>query len=102
MKSESQKVLITNPKLNIFLITTVYRYFYDRIFFMLAAIRSKRLLLLIATIHLTYFAAIAQQDVLTQHNDLNRTGWNNKETILNKNNVRAGSFGKLFARSVDD
>ena len=32
----------------------------------------------------------------------NRTGWYNNETVLNKNNVRAGSFGKIFTRSVDD
>ena len=44
----------------------------------------------------------AQKSVLTQHNDLNRTGWYDDETILNKNNVRQGSFGKIFARSVDD
>lgn len=44
----------------------------------------------------------AQKSVLTQHNDLNRTGWYDNETILNKNNVRQGSFGKLFTRTVDD
>jgi hypothetical protein len=44
----------------------------------------------------------AQKSVLTQHNDLNRTGWYDNETILNKSNVRQGSFGKIFARTVDD
>lgn len=44
----------------------------------------------------------AQQSVLTQHNDNNRTGWYKTETILNKNNVKPGSFGKIFSRSVDD
>ena len=44
----------------------------------------------------------AQKSVLTQHNDLNRTGWYDNETHLNKNNVRQGSFGKIFVRSVDD
>ncbi len=42
------------------------------------------------------------QSVLTQHNDPNRTGWNSREIILNKSNVREGSFGKIFTRSVDD
>jgi len=47
-------------------------------------------------------SANAQVDVLTQHNDLNRTGWNNQETQLNIKNVRAGGFGKLFTDSLDD
>ena len=44
----------------------------------------------------------AQESVLTQHNNNNRTGWYDKETVLNKTNVGPGSFGKLFARPVDD
>ena len=44
----------------------------------------------------------AQKSVLTQHNDVNRTGWYDNETTLNKNNVKQGSFGKIFARTVDD
>ena len=44
----------------------------------------------------------AQTDVLTQHNDLNRTGWNSQETQLNIKNVKAGSFAKLFTYTVDD
>jgi len=46
--------------------------------------------------------AYAQVDVLTQHNDLGRTGWNNQETILNTTNVKAGTFGKIFTTNVDD
>lgn len=46
--------------------------------------------------------SFAQENVVTQHNNIERTGWNSKETILNKSNVRIGSFGKLFTRSVDD
>lgn len=52
-----------------------------------------------------YFIAInsyAQNGVLTQHNDLNRTGWYSQETILNTQNIKAGSFGKIFTRTVDD
>ena len=45
---------------------------------------------------------LSQQSVLTQHNDLNRTGWNDKESILNTKNVNRNSFGKIFSRSVDD
>jgi len=44
----------------------------------------------------------AQVNVVTQHYDLGRTGWHNKETLLNKSNVHQGSFGKLFTRTVDD
>src|SRR5579871_3656157 len=42
------------------------------------------------------------QNVLTQHNDLNRSGWFNQETTLNKSNIKSGSFGKLFSKPVDD
>src|SRR5439155_18862502 len=48
------------------------------------------------------FTIYAQSGVLTQHNDLGRTGWYNQETILNTKNVKAGSFGKIFTRAVDD
>jgi hypothetical protein len=39
--------------------------------------------------------------VLTWHNDGARTGQNRDETVLTPANVRAGSFGKRFARPVD-
>ena len=46
--------------------------------------------------------ANAQTGVLTQHNNLQRTGWYDGETVLNTNNVKPGSFGALFSRAVDD
>ncbi|MEO8960375.1 MAG: hypothetical protein ABI325_00745, partial [Ginsengibacter sp.] len=44
----------------------------------------------------------AQVNVLMNHNDLKRTGWNNKETVLAPDNVNSGNFGKIFSRVVDD
>ena len=44
----------------------------------------------------------AQKSVITQHNDIKRTGWYNEETLLNKSNVNKNSFGKIFTRTVDD
>jgi hypothetical protein len=40
-------------------------------------------------------------NVLTQHNDLSRTGANTLETILTPGNVNATNFGKLFTDNVD-
>src|SRR5512146_1494559 len=39
-------------------------------------------------------------NVVTQHNDNQRTGANLHETILTPATVHSGKFGKLFARSV--
>jgi len=40
--------------------------------------------------------------VITQHNDLYRTGWNNKETILNHSNVASSKFTCIGTLAVDD
>jgi hypothetical protein len=44
--------------------------------------------------------ALGQVNILTQHNDNNRSGANLNETILNTSNVNMNSFGKLYTFSV--
>jgi len=61
--------------------------------------RKKRLSFLLLWI--TAFSH-AQTDVLTQHNDNNRTGWYPSETILNPSNVTPTNFGLLYKKTVDD
>ena len=56
------------------------------------------LVLLAAALWLPQARAV---DVLTQHNDLSRTGANTSETILTPANVNSTNFGKLFTDSVD-
>ena len=43
-----------------------------------------------------------QTDVLTQHNDFGRTGWNQTESQLNVSNVTPAGFGLLGSRPVDN
>ena len=63
--------------------------------------RNLRLHLVILFLLVTLIAN-SQTSVLTQHNDLYRTGWNNKESLLTTKNVNSKSFGKIFSRTVDD
>src|SRR5579871_1110120 len=44
--------------------------------------------------------ALAQVNILTQHNDNNRSGANLNESILTPSNVNVSTFGKLFTYSV--
>ena len=62
-----------------------------------------RLLRASAILIISVFGGLAsgQVSVLTQHNDVARTGQNPNETILNTSNVTVSQFGKLFARTVD-
>jgi hypothetical protein len=46
--------------------------------------------------------ATGQQAVTTYHNDNNRTGWNNHETVLTPANVATSSFGLLQSVVLDD
>jgi len=54
-----------------------------------------------AILVLSVACAYAQHDVLTQHNDVSRSGLNSNETFLTPQNVNAGTFGKLFTQNVD-
>ncbi|HZY72762.1 MAG TPA: hypothetical protein VFE22_06615, partial [Edaphobacter sp.] len=47
-------------------------------------------------------SAPAQVDVLTQHNNPERTGANLRETVLTRENVNVKRFGMLFKRVLDD
>ena len=51
--------------------------------------------LTILLVLITGIIAIAQVDVLTYHNDIQRTGWNYQETILNTQNVNVNDFGPV-------
>ena len=60
----------------------------------------RRLGLVAALVLSTALATAAQISVLTQHNDIGRTGQNTNETILNTSNVNVAHFAKLFSLPV--
>ncbi len=48
-----------------------------------------------------WFAQARAASVLTQHNDLSRSGANLSEVLLTPGNVNSNNFGSLFTNSVD-
>lgn len=70
-----------------------------------ASFRSSRVLksaFLFCVFGLPAFSpALAQNSVVTYHNDALRTGLNPNETLLAPSNVNSTSFGKLFTQNVD-
>jgi hypothetical protein len=63
-----------------------------------ASLRLLGQLLLVGLFALT---SVAQVNVITQHNDISRTGQNAAEKLLTPANVNATQFGKKFSQIVD-
>lgn len=63
---------------------------------------KKRFLGLILVLLFKPLSIFSQTSIVTQHNDIKRTGWDSTETILNTKNVNASSFGFIFSRPLDD
>jgi hypothetical protein len=57
--------------------------------------------LCLSALAFTNHSADAQTTILTQHNDIGRTGQNLNETILTPSNVTSSTFGKLYAIQLD-
>lgn len=62
----------------------------------------KTFLIIVVLLVIFQSGSFGQINVMMNHNDLKRTGWNNEETILTTDNVSNGNFGKIFSRDVDD
>ena len=63
--------------------------------------RSASAFLVLSTCLLSSALAFSQVQVLTEHNDVLRSGANTRETVLTTANVNFNTFGKLFTQSVD-
>ncbi len=76
-----------------------------RVGFRARRFRQRIMLYLVGVMMLLPWQALscrAQVNVLTQHNNAERTGANLKETVLTPSNVNARQFGMIFKREVDD
>src|ERR1700755_394330 len=62
----------------------------------------KQIGLIFLAIFIAQLATAQNTSVIMQHGDLNRTGWDSNEKLLNTRYVNPASFGKLFSLSVDD
>jgi hypothetical protein len=60
----------------------------------------RTLVMLVLTVAIVSTQALAQVDVLTQHNDNQRSGLNTHETVLNQQDVK-NNFGKLWTLDSD-
>jgi hypothetical protein len=58
--------------------------------------------LIFSSLLMISFFNVGAQNVLMQHNDLKRTGWDAGENVLTQSNVSGGTFGKIFQINVDD
>ncbi|CAN5421532.1 hypothetical protein BH10BAC3_BH10BAC3_31340 [soil metagenome] len=56
---------------------------------------------ILAFLHIACFAQ-PSVSVITQHNNVNRTGWNNKEMVLNHVLLTSNKFGCIGTLAVDD
>ncbi len=67
------------------------------------SITAQKLALLSSAVLMSCLQSASGQavSVLTQHNDLSRSGTNPSETVLTTKSVNESSFGKLFSLSID-
>ena len=58
--------------------------------------------ILFVSLFFGFYSANAQVNMIMNHNNLMRTGWNSNETILTQSTISTGNFGLVFSRNVDD